>query len=116
MVLLSRIVDRVFMGGESLAGVSTSIFLLLGAVVVRAGLLWVREVTAQRGAVRIKSELRKRLFAHILNLGPAYASGERSAYAYRSTCWEKRIVAVSTRASACIPPASSTTRRSPNAS
>ncbi|MDP8926352.1 MAG: thiol reductant ABC exporter subunit CydD [Actinomycetota bacterium] len=78
MVLLSRIVDRVFMGGESLAGVSTSIFLLLGAVVVRAGLLWVREVTAQRGAVRIKSELRKRLFTHILNLGPAYASGERS--------------------------------------
>jgi ATP-binding cassette subfamily C protein CydD len=40
--------------------------------------LWVREVTAQRGAVRVKSELRTRLFAHVLRLGPAYARGERT--------------------------------------
>jgi ATP-binding cassette subfamily C protein CydD len=52
--------------------------LLLGAAVLRAGLLWVRETTAQRGAVRVKNELRERLFAHVLRLGPAYARSERS--------------------------------------
>ncbi len=41
-------------------------------------MLWAREVTAQRGAVRVKSELRERLFGHVLRLGPAYARGERT--------------------------------------
>jgi ATP-binding cassette, subfamily C, bacterial CydD len=78
MVFLSRIVDRVFVGGEDLAAVTTQILALSGAVVVRAGLLWVREVTAQRGAVRIKSGLREQLLSHVFRLGPAYAVGERS--------------------------------------
>jgi len=78
MVFLSKIVDRVFVGGEDLAAVTTQILALLGAVVVRAGLLWVREVTAQRGAVRAKSELRERLVSHVFTLGPAYVAGERS--------------------------------------
>lgn len=78
MVFLSRIVDRVFLGGKDLAEVTTPLFMLLVAAVLRAALLWVREVTAQRGAVRVKSELREQLLAHILRLGPAYASGERS--------------------------------------
>jgi ATP-binding cassette, subfamily C, bacterial CydD len=78
MVLLSKIVDRVFVGGEDFAAVTTQILALLGAVVVRAGLLWVREVTAQRGAVRVKFELREQLLSHVFRLGPAYAAGERS--------------------------------------
>lgn len=78
MVLLSGIVAGVFIEGEDLAGVGAEILALLAAVVVRAGLLWGREVTAQRGAVRVKSELRERLFAHVLRLGPAYAVGERA--------------------------------------
>jgi ATP-binding cassette subfamily C protein CydD len=41
-------------------------------------LLWVRETTAQQGAVRVKSDLRERLFAHVLRLGPAYARSERT--------------------------------------
>jgi ATP-binding cassette, subfamily C, bacterial CydD len=78
MVFLSRIVDRVFVGGEDLAEVTTQILALSAAVVVRAGLLWVREVTAQRGAVRIKSELREQLLSHVFRLGPTYAAGKRS--------------------------------------
>jgi ATP-binding cassette, subfamily C, bacterial CydD len=78
MVFLSKIVDRVFVGGEHSAAVTTQILGLSGAVVIRAGLLWVREVTAQRGAVQVKSELREQLLSHILRLGPAYAVGERS--------------------------------------
>src|SRR5206468_1331239 len=33
---------------------------------------------AQHGAIRAKSELRERLFAHLLLLGPAYCNGERT--------------------------------------
>ncbi len=78
MAFLSRIVDRVFLAHESLAQVSHFLFLLLGVIVVRGGFVWAREVTAQRGAIRIKSELRERLFAHLLQLGPAYSKGERT--------------------------------------
>ena len=78
MVFLSKIVDRVFLGGGSLEQVSLLFLLLLGAIVLRSGLLWLREVAAQRGAVYVKSELRERLFAHLMRLGPSYARGERT--------------------------------------
>jgi ATP-binding cassette, subfamily C, bacterial CydD len=78
MVFLSRIVNRVFVGGEVLAAVTPQILALSSAVVARAGLLWVREVTAQRGAVRVKSELREQLLSQLFRLGPAYVAGERS--------------------------------------
>src|SRR5215207_6309299 len=78
MVFLSKVVDRVFLKGADLEKVSALLLFLLGASVLRSGLLWAREVAAQRGAVRIKSELRERLFAHVLRLGPAYAKEERT--------------------------------------
>ena len=49
MVFLSKAVDRVFLGGEGLGGVRPLLLLLLGAIVLRSGLLWLREVVAQRG-------------------------------------------------------------------
>lgn len=76
MAFLSKIVDRVFLKGAGLTDVRSLLLLLLGAVLVRSALLWVREVVAQGGAVKIKSVLRERLFGHILCLGPAYAGGE----------------------------------------
>jgi ATP-binding cassette, subfamily C, bacterial CydD len=78
MVFLSRLIDRVFLGGGSLPDVRVSLLWLLAAVAVRAGLVWTREVTAQRGAGRAKTEVRERLLSHIFSLGPAYAAGERS--------------------------------------
>jgi len=78
MAFLSKIVDRVFLAHRSLAQVVSLLLLLLVVIVVRAGLVWVREVTAQQGAIRIKSEVRERLFTHLLQLGPAYARGERT--------------------------------------
>jgi ATP-binding cassette subfamily C protein CydD len=76
MVFLSRIVNSVFLLHANLVQVEPLLLLLLGAILVRAGLVWVREVTAQEAAIRIKSTLRKRLFAHLLQLGPAYCKGE----------------------------------------
>jgi ATP-binding cassette, subfamily C, bacterial CydD len=78
MVFLSEIVDRVFLNRGGREPALTLLSLLLGAGVLRAGLLWVRETTAQQGAVRVKNDLRERLFAHVLQLGPAYARSKRS--------------------------------------
>ncbi len=76
MVLLSRVVNSVFLLHQGLAQVEWLLLLLLVAIIVRAGLVWIREITAQKGAIRVKSELRQRLFAHLLRLGPAYCKGE----------------------------------------
>jgi ATP-binding cassette, subfamily C, bacterial CydD len=78
MFFLSLTVDRVFLSGESLEAVRPLLLLLLGAVFLRSGLLWLREIVAQRGAVRVKNELRERLFAHLMRLGPGYTGGERT--------------------------------------
>jgi ATP-binding cassette, subfamily C, bacterial CydD len=78
MIYLSRIIDRAFLKGAALADVRSSLLLLLAAVLTRAALLWTREVVAGRGAVRVKSALRERLYAHLLRLGPAYAAGEKA--------------------------------------
>ena len=51
-------------------------FLVLS--LTRAALVWGGEVAANRVADRVKHDLRARLVAHLLDLGPAYARGERS--------------------------------------
>ncbi len=78
MTFLSRVVDGVFLAHKNLAQVWSLLFWLLGIIVVRAALLWAREVTAQRGAIHVKAELRERLFSHLLALGPLYSKGERT--------------------------------------
>jgi ATP-binding cassette, subfamily C, bacterial CydD len=78
MLLLSRIVGRVFVAREGLDQVGPLLLLLLAAVVLRAALLWLQEVAAQRSAIRVKAALRERVFAHLFRLGPAYAKGERT--------------------------------------
>src|SRR5215210_5051231 len=78
MVLLSKLVGRVFLEGRDLQGVGKLLLLLLGVSFLRSVLLWGREVAAQRGAVWVKSELRERLFGHVLRLGSSYTVGERT--------------------------------------
>ncbi len=78
MTFLSEVVSRVFMGDENLGRVEGLIFLLLAAIVVRAALVWAREVVGQRGAIQIKTKLRERLFSHLMRLGPTYTKNERT--------------------------------------
>lgn len=75
---LSQVINQVFLGEKSLGEVQSFLFALLVLGLVRAGLSWTSEVTAQRVAGQVKNELRQRLLAHLLTLGPAYARGERS--------------------------------------
>ena len=78
MALLSEIVNAVFLSRKNLAQVLEPLLLLLGAIVLRACLLWGREVTAQQAAIRLKASLRERVFAHLLRLGPAWSVSERT--------------------------------------
>jgi ATP-binding cassette subfamily C protein CydD len=78
MALLSKIVNQVFLAHQSLPPLVSLILLLLGAIIAHAGLVWLRGMVAQHGAIRVKSELRERLFVHLLHLGPAYCHGERT--------------------------------------
>jgi ATP-binding cassette subfamily C protein CydD len=76
--LLSRIVSQVFLVGDSLGQVQSLLFAFLALSLVRAGLAWSGEVAAGRVAGRVKRDLREKVTAHLLALGPAYARRERS--------------------------------------
>ena len=76
--LLSSAINGVFLESQTLIQVSSLLRLLLIAIGGRAALTWLNEISANAVAVRVKTDLRQRLFAHILELGPAYARGERT--------------------------------------
>ena len=76
--LLSSTVNGVFLEGRNLAEVTVWLQLILLIIAGRAFFTWLNEVCASIVAVRIKSDLRERLFNHILNLGPAYTRGQRT--------------------------------------
>lgn len=78
ILLLSGIVNAVFLSHQVLAQVILPLALLLGALILRAGLLWGREVSAQRAAIRLKGSLRERVFTHLLRLGPAWSASEHT--------------------------------------
>src|SRR5215216_5096164 len=76
--LLSSTINGVFLQGRTLAQVAHWLQLLLFIIAGRAFFTWLNEISANRVAVRIKSDLRERLFHHILALGPAYTRGQRT--------------------------------------
>ncbi|MBI4761885.1 MAG: thiol reductant ABC exporter subunit CydD [Chloroflexota bacterium] len=76
--LVASTVDGVFLKGQTLAQVSNWLRIILFIIAARAFLSWVNEVSANAVAVRIKTDLRERLFDHILKLGPAYTRGGRT--------------------------------------
>ena len=75
---LSRVIARVFLGGESLAEVSSLLLSLLGVMVVRAVLVWGNQVSGNAIAMRVKTILRQALSKHILQQGPAFTRQEQS--------------------------------------
>ncbi len=76
MSLLSAVVDSVFLRHAGLTQVVLPLAWLLAVIVLRAGLVWGREFTARQAAIRVKAEVRERVFTHLLRLGPAYSKGE----------------------------------------
>jgi thiol reductant ABC exporter CydD subunit len=77
-VLLADAITRVFLGGAGVSELATPLAVLAAIVLARAGLAWVGEVAAHRAAAGAKSELRGRLLAHLMKLGPGWLHGERT--------------------------------------
>jgi len=75
---LSRIINRVFLQGQTLAQVQGLVLLLAALGLARAAGVWLNQIAAQRVASAVKNDFRQRLAAHLLALGPAYTHGERS--------------------------------------
>jgi len=76
--VLSRIVDAVFLGGATLTQAWPLLRELLALMLVRAAFAGLHEIGAKAIAVRVKSDLRRRLFAHLQALGPLYTRGQRT--------------------------------------
>ena len=76
--LVSATVNDVFLGKQTLLQVTHWLQLLFIVIAARGLLTWLNEVAANAVAVGVKSNLRERLFAHILTLGPAFSRGERT--------------------------------------
>ena len=76
--LLSRAVSRAFLGGQGLDRLHSLLAAFLGLSLARGALTWGSDAAAGRIAGRVKGELRQRLAAHLVELGPAYVRGERS--------------------------------------
>ncbi len=75
---LSGAINAVFLRGLNLNEVAVPLGLILLAIGGRALLSGLTEVSSNAVAVKIKTDLRNRLFEHILKLGPAYARGQRA--------------------------------------
>ena len=76
--LLSHAVDAAFLGREGLASLAPVLLALATIAALRAGLLWLQEVLAQRFSGRVRLDVRDRLVRRLLALGPRFASGERT--------------------------------------
>ncbi|MGA7193449.1 MAG: thiol reductant ABC exporter subunit CydD, partial [Anaerolineales bacterium] len=76
--LVSATVNDVFLEKQTLLQVAHWLQLLFIVIAARGLLTWLNEVAANVVAVKVKSNLRERLFAHILALGPAFSRGERT--------------------------------------
>jgi len=75
---LAQTVDGAFLRGLDLQGVQPFLFTLLLFSVGRGLATWLAELAAARVAQRVKDDLRDRLTAHMVALGPAFARGERT--------------------------------------
>ncbi|MCB0206054.1 MAG: thiol reductant ABC exporter subunit CydD [Anaerolineae bacterium] len=79
-VLLSYVVDGVFLQSQTLAAVLPLLGLMVALLLVRVAVIWAADILAQRSAGRVKTSLRQQLLDRLVVLGPARlrADGERS--------------------------------------
>ncbi|TFB51988.1 thiol reductant ABC exporter subunit CydD [Cryobacterium tagatosivorans] len=76
--LLSRGISQAI-DGKPLEQLAGTIGALAAAVVLRAGLVWLLEVAANRGAAEVKSQLRGQVLARIAERGPDWLAGRQGA-------------------------------------
>ncbi len=77
--VLSDVVDRVFQKKQTLTDVTALLGALLMLAFLRAVIIWISDVLAQRSASALKSSLRQQLTQQIFALGPAYTQAKAAA-------------------------------------
>jgi ABC-type multidrug transport system fused ATPase/permease subunit len=70
--LLASGVTRAFLGGDTLVALAPVLVALLVVVACRAALAWLAEVAAHRASTDMIRQLRSKLVAHTLRLGPRH--------------------------------------------
>jgi len=65
--------------GASLESLSGTVAALAAVVIVRAALVWLLEVAANRGAAAVKSQLRTAVLNRLAERGPDWLAGQQSA-------------------------------------
>ena len=83
--LLSTVVDRVFLGHQSLPEVIPLLGLLAALALARAAAIFCSDVLAQRSASHVKDSLRQQLARRIFDLGPAYTRSQSSGELVHTT-------------------------------
>ena len=76
--LLSQSITRA-VAGSSIESLSRTVAALAAVVVVRAVLVWLLEVAANRGAAAVKSQLRAAVLARLAERGPDWLAGQQGA-------------------------------------
>ena len=66
-------------GGESFDSLRSTVAALAGVVVVRAVIVWLLEVAANRGAAAVKSQLRTAVLDRLAERGPDWLAGQQGA-------------------------------------
>ncbi len=77
-VTTANIVAGAFLGGKGLAELGRPLVALGAIAVLRAGFTYLRQLAADGFSARVREDLRSRLFARVLALGPVGVSGERT--------------------------------------
>lgn len=75
---LSNIIDRVFLGGVALSIVMPALLLYLALAVTRAATFWGGRSAAAFIAARVKNDIRSKLAAHLVLLGPGYVHTQQT--------------------------------------
>ena len=76
--ILSQVINGAFLDKQTLAALLNPLLLALLVIALRGLFTWGGSIAATAVAVRVKTDLRQRLFAHLLALGPAYARDEQT--------------------------------------
>jgi ATP-binding cassette, subfamily C, bacterial CydCD len=82
---LSKLIHGVYLAGQTIEEASTYLALLFFVIILRSGAAWASEAAASKVSLRIKTHLRKKLFQHLLSLGPGYSQGERTGELIHTT-------------------------------
>ncbi|MCY7404566.1 MAG: thiol reductant ABC exporter subunit CydD [Cryobacterium sp.] len=76
--LLTRAIT-LMVAGKPLREIVSTLAALAAVVVLRSVLIWLLEVSANRGAARVKSQLRARVMAKLAERGPDWVAARQSA-------------------------------------